>query len=32
MFYEKYDGVILLTIGFIIMCIGVAKFVAEIFG
>ena len=32
MFYEEYDGVILLAIGFIVMCIGVAKFVATMFG
>ena len=26
MFYEEYDGVILLAIAFVIMCIGLAKF------
>ena len=32
MFYEEYDGVILLAIGFIVMCIGIARFVNTIFG
>lgn len=32
MFYEEYDGVILLAIGFVIMCIGLAKFLNMMIG
>lgn len=30
MFYEEYDGVILLAIAFVMMCIGLAKFLVTI--
>jgi len=30
MFYEEYDGVILLAIAFVIMCIGLARFLVTI--
>lgn len=32
MFYEEYDGVILLAIGFVMLCIGIARFVNVVFG
>ena len=32
MFYEEYDGVILLAIAFVIMCIGLAKFLSMMIG
>jgi len=30
MFYEEYDGVILLVIAFVMMCIGLARFLVTI--
>ncbi len=32
MFYEEYDGVILLAIAFVVACIGLAKFLVTMIG